>query len=693
MSDRIELPKKDDDLARMVEEHVAREENRMLPRRTRWLMAYYYVMGYRSFSYYDQNRVRIGTTLLRRDGTLPLQTSDLISNVNKISSMIGGLDLKPYIKRQGDSLEAIRQRAMAQIVADAAVDEDHVNRIQPKIAHILTLYGSVGVQARVNDVPMLGINADIEVVHPKEVYPFPTVGWDYTKTYGYVRSRLVPEHIVKKLYGASYTRNKQQCLIYRRRKGDVLDEDQTLTGTTLFGNLPVLNTPMPQIGMPDPSQEGDDTLVRVRELFITGPRNTLLDYTCTSGQATLNRESFDTVEAYCPMAWARFIDIGDFYGGGMFDLLFSVLREKERLVEDMIQNVKDLDRYPITILPHGTINEKIAFKDTGRQMRYITANPDQRFDGTPPIRPITIAPHNAGGDLPGRTATFLQEMVDQVNPLRDIIREKGRIDSLPGLQFITEESHKTMAHPLQQVALAFGDIYRYVTSRSIYLMMKGNASVPLSRLDLGLLGAVVNWDKGTVRLTENVVPDLSRLSFGVKMGGGSEALHKQEALMFLDKGHIDFARFVKYAVKKGLDFAVDMDAERAAYRMVVQNVLTVYNDGNTPGLIFITPFTERPNLQIDVLDEVLSSPEVKTASPAVINELIKYKEQLMYLQGNILPQSVPDPYDMALQQALAQGQAAPPALGQPRPSLQLSGGSPTPPQRTQQPRRPAVAMQ
>jgi hypothetical protein len=648
LMDTVTLPKKDKDVVRVLENHVRREEERMTARRTRWLLAYLYTQGYRSFSFYDESRARVGTMRLKQDGTFPLQTSDYVAALNRAQAYLGSMDFSPLVRRQGNSLSSIRQKAMAQVVADAIVDQDELDRLQPMLCHVLAQYGSAGLQGKTVTVPTIGLHAQMEVVNPQEVFPFPSEGWDYTKCTGRIRSRLVSMDALKKAYGKGLDSAKEQMLTFDRQVGEPVDDLES----------PIYSDTAIRTGTTAPSGAADSydyTLVKVRELYIVGERNRLIEYIAFSGEKLLQRERFDEVEAYCPLGWARYIDGGSFYGLGMFDMLFSILREKERLIEDMIQNTKDMERYPVTVLPHGVVNERVAFEEKGRKMRYMMVRPEASYDGTPPIRPITISPHNVGGDLPGRTAAFLQEMVEQVNPLRDIIKEKGRVDSFSGLQFLSEQDEKSVSHPVAQLNRMFGDVYRYATAAGIRMMMETQQKIPLSRLDLGLLGAVVDWEQGTVSLSKNVIPDLSRLSFGVRSTPKSEVLMKAEAISFLEKGFIQWDRFVRFCLKRGLDYAVDLDVERAAHRTCVQQLLTLFNDGQYPGDMFLTPHTELPEYQLPLVNEVLMGPEIKAASPEVIDALMTYREQLMSMVGAMLPAQAPDPFMAQAQQAPPQG--------------------------------------
>jgi len=103
-----------------------------------------------------------------------------------------------------------------------------------------------------------------------------------------------------------------------------------------------------------------------------------------------------------------------------------------------------------------------------------------------------------------------------------------------------------------------------------------------------------------------------------------------------------------FALKEGLDFAVWMDEDQAAYEQVVQNILTLYGNGAEAGQVIITPHTSRPEFQLRVLNGFMSSPLMARATPEVIDEFKKYREALIQFMGASLPAMVPNPDSVAL---------------------------------------------
>lgn len=670
MMDKAILPKDDADAVAAVRDHCTRMQWHNASRWTRHLLAQLYMQGYRVFTAYDSQNVKITTAHLNTQGEFPLQLSNLVVTINKIIGLLSSTDLRPDAKRQGYSLAAIREKAMAQVVADTIFDKDSLNRISPSFDLYFSLLGSVGLCGHLENSPRVDLTCDVEVVHPREVIPFPDPGNDYTKVRGMVRERFIPLEQLRDLYGNRMINGSKQDLeLFVKTVGtsNELYPHDYLAGVNV--------NQMYSASASNPSSPNLDTSITVakyRELFITGERNCLLEYMAFCGRKVLFRKKYEREQQYSPLTWARFMETGSFYGAGMFDILFSLIREFEKFVEDLIRNTKSNDRYPTVILPHGTISEKVTMRETGHGMRFVFANAEPRYDGTPPIRPVVVAPHNAG-DTPGRTAAYLQQIIDQSTPIRDLIKEKGRIDSLPALQFLSEEDSKSVSQPVNAKSQAFGDIYRYGVQQAITRIIQTQQDIPISRMDLDLLGAVIDFDRSRVRFTENLVPDISKLSFEIKKSPQSEVLFKGEAVQFAKlrselTGAGDFDNLLLTFLKAGVDVPVWMEDIKSAYRTVVQNILTVYNDGQFPGFVFLTPHTERPDIQLRVLNAVMSSPEMRLASPKVVDAFITYRETLMSWMGGVLPPQVPDPLSLPMNQmgmgqlAGGPGMMAPPML-------------------------------
>jgi hypothetical protein len=395
------------------------------------------------------------------------------------------------------------------------------------------------------------------------------------------------------------------------------------------------------------NDEDEDTqqVCKVRETWIHGPRGTVSRYIVSSGDVVIDDQDLSKVEAYCPVGFARFMDNGTFHGAGLFDLMFGIVREMERLMKSLFNNIRTMDRYGVVLLPQGTINERAAMREVGHGLRYLSYTKDALMGDE--FRPMVIQPFNAG-EVPGKVAQFAKSVADGLSPVQDLLAEKGRVDSASGLQFLDEQISKAMTNPTSGVQVAFGTMYRSVVAKAAGQMLVSRRALPVNKLTTELAGAVIDPDNGTVSFEQNPLPNFSQIAFTVRdTAPKSEVVRKQEAMGMLSAGLTDPDGVKLFMMKEGIDVAMWMEEEKSAYESVVRNILLLFGDGTTTQQIVLTPHTSRPDIQIRVLSAFMSNPIMGVASPAVQDAFKAYREALIGFMGQTLPAMVPNPDDMA----------------------------------------------
>jgi hypothetical protein len=669
-TDPIKLTKDPMALARIIDAHVERETNRLSYRRATWLVALYYLQGARQFDVFDPESGTVRYSYLDEQDRLEFQSAELLKAVDQISGRLSSLDFRPLVQRVGSSLSSIRQRSIAQIMLDQVVSEHQLQRVVPQFNHIFTLLGSCGITGHMVNHPTVGLTADLEVVHPMELYPFPSLVHDYTKQRGLLRQRMVSMEYLKEKFGSKVTRNKDRIEYYTIRPGEAY-EQQTANEYTLGSQVVYSDDRM---AMHDSDKESQQ-VVRVRELWLKGSRDTVERYIVTSGECTLHDESFEGREVYCPIGFARFMENGSFHGAGVFDLLFSLCREAERLQKSLFQNIRDIDKYGVLVLPHGSFNANTMLRDVGQGLRVFPWEPDPISEG---FRPFNITPFTSG-DVPGKVSSFAVQQIDRLNPIRDLLAEKGRVDSATGLQFLDEQVNRAMNTPTAGVQQAWGDAYRSVLAGAVREVVFTPKTFTVDQLTLDLAGVVVDPETMAVSFERNPLPSLAQLSFKIKdINPKSKVARKQEALALQQQFQLDPDTFMLFALKEGLDFAMWSDEHQSAYESVVRNCLLLYGDGKEPGQVVLTPQMTKPEMQIRVLNSFMASPVMGVASAEVQNAFIEYHKTLMGFMGLVLPNALPNPDDVAmlsrLDQQVAQMQGSPVGAGAPMPAApQLQG--------------------
>jgi len=639
-------------LAQLIESHVMREEGKLRKRIARWLIAHYYCEGYRRFDLVSPSYGHVAAYELDKDGRIPLQVQEMLSIMSRVVGVLSSIDVRPDVNRQGNAIGAIRERAIAEILLNSGLSEQQLEKQMPVLAELVAMLGCAGIHMGCVDDEVVGLTLDPEIVHPSELLPFPSVSFDKTKICGIIRQRFVPMEWLRKTLGKSLDSKVDHMDWFRKQIGEdvTIASDGSLNPTGGFnpaGGL--LKGP----GIADDTDKQYYDAVRIRELCINGPRNTVRRYCITSGWAVLHDESFENREVYCPLHKIGFMPNGSFWDAGLFDLLLTVAREFEKCVSHLVNTTYDLDEFPILVMPSGQMNERKMFTRGDRNLKVLTASLEAKYSGGTDFRPMVIEPPQRG-DQAGRTAAFLSGILDKQNPVPDLIRQKGRGDSLPFMQFLDEESRKSTAFAVQSITTAYAGTYQYGCAAMAQKVVESPRPIPVKNVSLGLAGAVIDWDSGTVSFTKNPIPDASHLVFStMEESPRSTAVRKAEVVQMFQL-HQDWERFVITALEEGLDFGMWLGAEQAAYETVKMDLLSLYGDGQRSGEVVLTPHTVKPELMLRVVDAFLASPVVKVASHIVQNNLIRYRKTLINYMGAVLPEPVPDPYDTALIRAAEQ---------------------------------------
>lgn len=639
-----------------------------MARRTIWLLAWYYLNGYRRFDMFDPASGVVTPHLLDEEGNFEYQSQELLYRINQVAGRLMNMDVRPKVERVGLSLFGIQDRARAQIVAEALVSEDELKKVREQFAWLFTSLGSAGLTGHITDHPTIGLTADIEVIHPTQLMPFPSLGQDLTQVMGLMRQRVVPVDFLRDRLGTrKIGRNLDKMEWFEADAGELWQEslknqamDTPAQGTTF-------NFDGKGRGGGASFKEGFSEVARIREFWQYGPRGTAIRYAITSGDVTLEDQDLKGTETYCPIGFARFFNNGSFHGAGMFDLLFSVHREAEKLLKSVMNNVTDIDRYGVLVLPQGQMPKGPLLNDVGTGLKAMFWEPDPTAEG---FTPFAIQPVKET-DMPARVAQFARDIMNDIDPIKDLISEKGRVDSAAGLQFLDEQIQQSLTAPAHGVESAFGQLYKSITQQATKHLTLSPSALPVGALTLDLAGAIIDAETSTVSFDENPIRSFRQLTFTIKqVSPRSEVARKEEAVHLFELGiEQDPIAFKLFGLKEGLDFAQWNDEEQGSYETIIRNCLLLYGNGQDPGMVIITPHTSRPELQIRVLSAFMSSPVMAVASPEVVNEFRMYRQSLINFMGLTLPEAVPNPDDLAVmsqpEQALQQVAALQPPPGDP----------------------------
>jgi len=265
-------------------------------------------------------------------------------------------------------------------------------------------------------------------------------------------------------------------------------------------------------------------------------------------------------------------------------------------------------------------------------------------------------------------------VMQQISPVQDLLQEKGRVDSAPGLQFLDEQITRAMTNPSVGIQRAFGNMYRSITAQAVANIVQFPRTVPVNYVTLDLAGAILDVENSTVSFDQNPIPQVGYLTFSVKqINPRSEVARKEEAMALLKSGLTDPIGLKIFALKEGIDFAMWMEEEKGAYESIVQNILLLYGNGQDPGQVVLTQHMTRPDVQMRVLSAFMTSPILAVASTEVKEEFRKFRDAMLQFMGQTLPQQIPTPDEAAAMGMQPQMGAQPPMMGGGMPPMPMQG--------------------
>lgn len=683
--DYVSLPKKPLELARTIEDHAEKSYSRYAWRRLMWKLYHTYLNGTSLFTKIDESTNLIEARKVDEEGQVPFRTEILLDNLDKLQSKMQSMDWSPAVEKNNSTLSGIRERAAALALAQSLFKESAINSLKSAVAFNLTVYGCTGLQVNVFNHPMLGVSAEMEVVHPSEVYPFPLSDMDPTKERGRMRRHVVTyESLVDMLamYGVtaqSLGRKKKNMRIEMGSPSDTLEVERvdSMDGGDAEG---LVRNGLR--GGPDASKEIVEHVL-ITQVWLFGQQDLVTRYIVQSGTEILLDMDMSQTKAYCPLAWSCAIQTGTFYGASQCDKLFLLNRKIDQSIEGWLDNLDAEERYGVTLLPASSIDGKVTLqRDEKSKFQYAFWSPDGSVDGTP--RPTHIKPGSNNQGLAQATA-FLDALAQRLG-MPEILSGSapGRVDSMAGLAFLDENASHSMGSLSNAVRNLFQHVYKAGVQQALGLMNDGNAvEVRLGRIDASLVGLRIDPYSGKLYIggeTGNNIPDLSYIDFTTKeYTPRSTVARKTEALELVKVGLSDRTGLMMLDLKEGLDFAWWSAAEKGAIEVVERNIVFMYNDGVTPmvqtgetrWVTLVDPRSAYPDVQLPVLKAFMQGPEFAAASAEVQQVFYDYESELKRMLMPVLPEGWPTMDEAAMMSQLSQmaqgGGQPPPTFQSPPP--------------------------
>lgn len=645
-----QLPSDPDSLARVINNHVARERTRTSYWRLMRLLYHYYLMGARHFQDINVRQMTINYNYTDDKGNLFFRSSRLLHIINQFVGHSQAADWSPSVVRSDSSLSAIRERAICQVLLDAAVTPQVLAKLTPDAFFLFWAMGGVGLTGDVIRRPGSGAIADIQAIHPSELMPFPSVTNDRTRVRGVIWERYISADHLRNLIGdKKFEAVRPKLSVLKVSTGETEGEMRRLTNGVMTRGLTLQGTAYGTMGS-SPTADTMTELVEIRELWLDGDAGFCDRYVLQSGEAILKDEDWQGKNWYPGVKYIRCLDDGTWHGQGICDLLFGHVREHEKMLSYFLENIRTMSNYDMLVLPQNAFDQETAFKDIGQGLKLVTWNPDPLSENQ---RPFSVR-QTTSGEVPGKVAMMLDGLISQL-AFPEILQGNapGRVDSTSGLEFLDAQARKSLNAPVGNLQAGFGQIYQSLALKAIKVVTENQDALPIAKLTPELAGLVIQPQGNKVTLGgSNPIPDVSRLAFTVKNAAPKNpAALKQEAREFLQMGLMTVEQFQYYCIQNGIDVAMPLNRTRNAYEKAVRNLIILFNDGATPGEVVITQQSNVPAIDLMVLEEFMAGLTFQAAEPAVQDAFTDYYQTIQTQLGVVLPAGYQNPDDYVLQRS------------------------------------------
>lgn len=640
--DYHKLPKDKKQLADIINSHVQRQKQEYAPSYALWQVYIRYLNHVRLFERLDFETGKVTWAFQDESNKLQYRHTKLLSVVELFRGILMDLDWSPYVKRDSLSLQSVRERAAAQAILDTVVQPHLLKEALNNALYNMLVYGATGIYGGISEHETLGLSADIMAIHPCELFTFPCVGFDLAKQRGIVWERCLPMQVLKDRFGPQKIAANKDKLSWRKvQYGEQLEA--SASDWAMHGNA----------GSGTSSSGEEQEIVDVREVWLDGPHGTCSRYIVQSGDCILEDRDLSDKEYFCPVSWARFGENGSPHGFGLCHLLFGPNREAELSLAQLYENMRKSDRWPVLMLPHGTFDEKVDFRDTGFGMRvgHYSPNPFGASGGA-----VVVQPANSG-TLPGKIAEIALGTMNDIVPISAVLfgDAPGRTDSTSALMFLEQKAFTPFKGCFQALKGALGGVYRSLLAQANMSILDGGKPLPISNLDTSLAGLVLaDGATATFGPAQNPLPKPGLLEFSIKDESPRSALsQKMECLDLVERQVQTPQQALMFLFEQGLEPAVYAPTMREGLRKIKRDIVILFGDGVTPGQITRTPYSDAAPIALMELDGFMASPEFSMASSTVQNAFANLKMYLMEQVAPSMPDSVPAPEQIAAEMEMA----------------------------------------
>ncbi len=627
------------------------------PMLIRWSIASLYMQGVRSFSNINTQAGTVSVAYMDEAGILKLRYEEIVAKYQSQVGRLMALDLAPYVKRRGISLDGLRKSSVAQVVLDAALPEDKVAKFKLDLCPMLLLYGTVGVGRWAEGEDSHGL----EVIPPWQIYPIPINVSGPSDVRGLIRVRPVPVSWLKNLQITPGGRSKDWSGLdeVKLPTGHMPIDIETMgegyvsmtgAGGGFFVHTSGTDLQDKDLGMASgrgkQKDEKNEPITQLVEVWTETSNGDLGIYAIYAGVGKLKELYYHDHSPYkypMPIRIIRDVAVGSFWGRSYVDTLIPLNHEIEVALSSIFQAVSDFELYGIQLWPTslGTPTMAERGQDGIKRIRY---EPDYT---SPDLRPENIEPAHL-------TTPFFQ-VIGLASQLNDKIANQptqlmagqapGRVDSSAGLGFLYEAASVPLSPTAKSIADGVSGVYRSLL-RHLKDTWTDQKVVDVSSLDDSLAGIVLDAEAGTMNLSQNAIPMPEEVDITIRSEVPvSQTKDEAELKEALAQQRITLDEYNFMVRKKGLTLPVGNEAAWQNYRRAMLNNIILFGDGKTPGRIMVGPF-DMHRIHLDVLLAFVARPEFFAAATAIRDAFYEAIRERQAQMG-IYPEQLPHPEDQA----------------------------------------------
>ena len=687
MSAILELPSKEsNDLSEAIEVLLRPAIIQRNIHQIGWWIVDAYLQGMRRFDVVDLHRGQLDVSYQEEDGDVHMRWEEPLTRIQTEVGRLSRLDMSPIASKQLHSLESLRNSSIAQVLLDqqeTLVDADTIS-----LGYLtgLVQYGTYGIASwrdADSESPLAIIR---ETIPPWELLALPAGHSNPTDIRAVVRTRLFPLAQLVKQKGVKLPSDEALLDIVELPYGT--NTSQSVAGPgfsrhgagagtfdALFDEEPGGRTKTTGIAARrklTPSRT-TEKFVRLREVYVLGPQNnTVARYVARAGRAVVLDLPYlaDDITVPFPIGIGRYQSIGHFYGRSFAGKIIPFSLELENLLERLITNMADFDRFGFTMIPFDRGIDFESFKAT-EEPRIIGYEPDITVNtsGVEQITPVTAS------DIPGRVFQLGLSSLDRITaqgPLFSGIAP-GRADSGEAFSVLAETGATHLIPTAKSIKSSYATMFRFQLHEIRQRFREGLADdkgLPLTRIENSIAGVTIDSATGRIQLEAEQLPDPFSVNLSIRSDDPiSGERRRQEALLMYKEGILSPLEFIILNYKEGWDYPIGNRAVWENYVKAVLVNLIMFNDGETPGelpsaapaagILGVTfhEAADKPEVHLLAIEDFIAGPEFSLASPAVQNAFLTRIVEVRARMGNVLPSQMP-PIEQAAVESLARRQAA-----------------------------------